>query len=123
MEAEAPLLQTLADYLADDPPDRHELQRRLECPVHHEPILTALGYGSTMDLLPSNAWMESASEHPCCLDLGESLDRPSAPLARARAAPRRLTFCGACVLGMAARHGDLSPASRRWIEGSPARRR
>ncbi|MBK8266415.1 MAG: hypothetical protein IPK80_34445 [Nannocystis sp.] len=123
VEAEAPPLQTLADYLATDPPDRHAIRRPLACPAHHEPIMTALGYGTTMEYLPSQEWMESASDHPCGLDIGESLDLPSAPLARARAVPQRLTFCCACVLGMAARHGGLSPASRRRLEERSGRAR
>ncbi|MGB1014021.1 MAG: hypothetical protein ACPG4T_07800 [Nannocystaceae bacterium] len=87
--------QTLADFLADNPRPV-ELRASVRCPKHGCPVLTAEGWVSTWDLLPSNQWMDAAMENPMCLNVGEALSRP----ARGKYVRGRVAWCPVCEAGM-----------------------
>jgi hypothetical protein len=100
-------MQTLADYLAADPPDRATLRPApLVCPCHGVPTVTVMGYVMHMDITPTASFMEDAAENPCCLDVGELLE----PNSRFPLSPQRLIFCTACEAGMAARRAERTAA-------------
>ncbi|MFT5680134.1 MAG: hypothetical protein ACI8RZ_001039 [Myxococcota bacterium] len=100
-------MQTLADYLATDPPDRDVLRALLcVCPLHQTPTVTVMGFTSRMELSPTTQFMDDASKNPWCLDLGERLDLHPGGFHL----PKRLVYCPTCEDGMAA----LSAA--RWAE-------
>ncbi|MFT4978933.1 MAG: hypothetical protein ACI8S6_004843 [Myxococcota bacterium] len=92
-------MQTLADYLATDPPDLAILERwPTVCPLHQIPTVTVMGFTSRMDVTPDTQFMDDASKNPCCLDVGEVLEMRSG----GRLLPARLVYCAACEEGMAA---------------------
>ena len=67
-------MQTLADYLTTDPPDRDHLRALLVCPVHDTPTLTVVGSVSPMDCSPTHNFRDDSIKNPLCLDVGASLE-------------------------------------------------
>lgn len=94
--APAMAIQTLAEFLEHNPRPL-EVRAPLTCPLHQVPVLTAMGWASTMDLLPSHSWMDDAAQNPVCLFIGKYLERPS----KGRHEPERVAWCPECELGMA----------------------
>lgn len=87
--------EALAQFLRVNPRP-FELGAPEFCPRHKTPVLTAMGWTMTMDILPSGDWMEAAFDHPCCLMLGQSVEKP----ARESDLRTRLAWCPACEAGM-----------------------
>lgn len=90
-------IQTLAEFL-DHNERPLEVRAPLTCPLHQVPVLTAMGWVSTMDLLPSHEWMDDAAQNPVCLFLGKYLERPSKG---GRYEHERVAWCPECEAGMA----------------------
>jgi endogenous inhibitor of DNA gyrase (YacG/DUF329 family) len=91
-----PLVRTLAEFLEHNERPL-EVRAPLTCPVHEIPVLTAMGWVSTMDLLPSHQWMDDAAQNPVCLSLGTCLEQPS----KGRHERERVAWCPECERGMA----------------------
>ena len=95
--AMAPAAQTLAEFLEHHPRPL-EVRAPLICPKHEVPVLTAMGWVSIMDLLPSHEWMDDSAQNPVCLELGHHVERPK----QGKYEHARVAWCPECELGMAA---------------------
>lgn len=94
--AMTPAAQTLAEFLEHNPRPL-EVRAPLICPKHGIPVLTAMGWVSIMDLLPSQDWMDDSAQNPVCLNLGQYVERP----AKGKTEHARVAWCPECELGMA----------------------
>ena len=97
-EAAEDVPQTLASFLETNPRPA-DLRAPLTCPKHGTDVFTAMGWVTTMDVLPSHEWLDAAAEHPMCLAIGHHLSKPE----RGNHTRERLVWCPACEAGMAAR--------------------
>jgi len=90
--------QTLSSFLvANERPV--DLRAPTTCPKHGCDVFTAMGWVTTMDVLPSHDWLDAASDHPVCLSIGQHRSKPESG-SHMRA---RIAWCPACEAGMTAR--------------------
>ncbi|MFV8750657.1 hypothetical protein ACNOYE_08895 [Nannocystaceae bacterium ST9] len=89
------MTQSLAELLAAHPetPLRRRWSPPHRCPVHDQPLLTAIGVRFTADITPTRAFEAIQIANPCCLDVDEAFEPGRVALSHA---PARLVWCPAC---------------------------
>jgi len=101
------LPQTLTEFLRVHPRPV-ELRTPEVCPKHACAARTVDGWISTMDLFPSNDWMDDAAHNPLCVFLGQAIVHPS----RGSYLQARVAWCPRCEYGMQelqrARYGAIT---------------
>lgn len=87
--------RTLSAFLATNPRPL-DLRAPVTCPKHGCDVLTAMGWVTTMDVLPSHDWLDAAADHPVCLSIGHHRARPD----RGKHVRQRIAWCPTCEAGM-----------------------